>query len=147
MTEARPNMLPSTEAYAAGAEAGAPAMPSLDPPAAVRAAAAVSDQVTTPEPPTAGMGEGAPGLPLVEGGVAADIGAWLNNKRVNGLWSINQNRNSWAGIQGIGWKKLSNKSDSAIVALTMLAAHAREKNSVVNYRDESDGMIHEIYVW
>jgi len=29
----------------------------------------------------------------------------------------------------------------------MLSAHALEKGSVVNYREESDGMIHEIYVW
>jgi hypothetical protein len=29
----------------------------------------------------------------------------------------------------------------------MLAAHAREKASVVNYREESDGMIREMYVW
>jgi hypothetical protein len=71
----------------------------------------------------------------------------LSNKKINGLWSINQNRNSWIGVSGIGWKKLANNSDSAIVALTMLSAHALEKGSVVNYREESDGMIHEIYVW
>lgn len=39
------------------------------------------------------------------------------------------------------------ESGSPIVALTMLSAHAREKGSTVNYREESDGMIHEMYVW
>jgi len=94
----------------------------------------------------AGMGDAAPALPLQEG-ESVGIAAWLNNKKINGLWSINQNRNSWIGVSGIGWKKLANNSDSAIVALTMLSAHALEKGSVVNYREESDGMIHEIYVW
>ena len=62
-----------------------------------------------------------------------DTAAWQNNKRINGLWSINQVRNSWVSVDGIGWKKLVNNSDSAIVALTMLSSHAREKGSVVNY--------------
>lgn len=73
--------------------------------------------------------------------------AWLNSKKVVGLWSINQDKNSWANIQGIGWKKLSTASSSGNVALTILAANARVKSSNINYRDESDNQIHEIYVW
>jgi hypothetical protein len=100
-----------------------------------------------PMPFSGGIGDSAPSLPVMEG-VTAGITAWQNNKRITGLWSINQNRNSWVGVSsGIGWKKLANNSDSAIVALTMLSSHAREKGSVVNYREESDGMIHEMYVW
>ena len=59
-------------------------------------------------------------------GAGAGVTAWLNDKRITGLWSINQNRNSWVYVNGIGWKKLANNSDSAIVALSMLSAHARE---------------------
>jgi hypothetical protein len=92
------------------------------------------------------MGGAAPSLPLMAG-VAAGVSAWQNNKRITGLWSINENRNSWVGVDGIGWKKLANNSDSAIVALTMLSSHAREKGSAVDYREESDGMIYEMYVW
>jgi hypothetical protein len=29
----------------------------------------------------------------------------------------------------------------------MLVAHARATDSVINYRDESDNLIHEVYVW
>jgi hypothetical protein len=47
----------------------------------------------------------------------------------------------------VGWKKLANNSDSAIVALTVLSASARQTQTQVNYRDEADGMIHEMYVW
>jgi hypothetical protein len=95
---------------------------------------------------TAGGGESAPTLPA-EAGVEAAIGAWNNNMQITALWSINQDKNAWVAVSGIGWKKLANNSSSAIVALTMLSAHAREKGSIVNYRDESDGMIHEMYVW
>jgi len=71
----------------------------------------------------------------------------LSDKRVGALWSINQLRNSWAYITGVGWKKLYNTSDSSITAMTMLASHARQTNSRFDYREEADQMIHEIYVW
>jgi len=94
----------------------------------------------------ASIGDAAPSFLPVEG-VGAGVTVWLNNKRITGLWSLNQNRNSWVYVDTVGWKKLANNSDSAIVALSMLGAHAREKASAVNYREESDGMIREMYVW
>ena len=50
-------------------------------------------------------------------------------------------------MAGVGWVKLANNSDSAIVALTMLGANAKLTQGAVNYRQESDAMIHEMYVW
>jgi len=73
--------------------------------------------------------------------------AWNNNKRASALWGINQNRNSWVYVPGVGWKKFANNSDSAVVALTMLAANAKQSQGNYSYRDEADGMIHETYVW
>jgi hypothetical protein len=105
--------------------------------------AASADVVApTQEPPAsalAAVGTGA------AGGVAATV--WVNGKKVNALWAINQNRNSWISVVGVGWVKLANNSDSAIVALTMLGANAKLTQGVVNYRQESDNMIHEMYVW
>lgn len=77
------------------------------------------------------------------------IGAttWNSNKKVTGLWSSDHDKNVFAHIAGTGWKKLARHSESGIVALNMLASHARAENSKVNYRDEKDGMIYEIYVW
>ncbi|MBX3071577.1 MAG: hypothetical protein KF883_13820 [Thermomicrobiales bacterium] len=72
---------------------------------------------------------------------------WHNDKRITALWSINQHRNSWVHIGGIGWKRLAVNSDSAIVALTMIGSHAKQLQSSVNLREESDGLIHEIYAW
>jgi len=78
---------------------------------------------------------------------ASGATAWLNNQKVTALWSINENRNSWVALSGDGWIKLANNSDSAIVALTMLASHAKQMQTIVNCRQEADKMIHEIYAW
>lgn len=87
-----------------------------------------------------------PTLPI-SGGVAAGVGAWQNTKQANALWTINQDRNSWVGIVGVGWKKLAGPNETALSAMTMLVAHARATGSPINYRDEADALIHEVYVW
>ncbi|MFN7930138.1 MAG: hypothetical protein U0Y68_19885 [Blastocatellia bacterium] len=89
----------------------------------------------------------APSLAPPQGAGVTAVTVVLSDKRVTGLWGINQDRNSWAHIDGIGWKKLINTSSSANTALTMLAAHARELNRRVDYREEADGMIYEMYIW
>ena len=107
------------------------AKPQLEPPATV----VVAEQQSAPTAP----------LPGAVG--AGGVTAWVNSQTFNALWSINQTRNAYVGVTGVGWKKLANNSDSAIMALSLLSAHAREKNATVNYREEADGMIHEMYVW
>jgi hypothetical protein len=72
---------------------------------------------------------------------------WQSQKTIVNQWTINQDRNSWIGVAGIGWQKLSTASDSGCVSLTMLAANALLSKASVNYRTESDGMVHEIYVF
>src|SRR4051812_26798063 len=51
-----------------------------------------------------------PSLPI-SGGVAVAVGAWQTSKKVDSLWTINQDRNSWVGIAGIGWKKLAGPNE------------------------------------
>lgn len=75
------------------------------------------------------------------------FGVWNDYQTITGLWTINQDRNTWMWVNNIGWKKLSTASESGIVALTKLASHAKQVGSIVNFRDESDGMVHEMYVW
>jgi hypothetical protein len=78
---------------------------------------------------------------------------WQADARVTALWSINQNRNAYMYTQNhstnsdIGWAKLSTASESGCVALNMLASHAKSTQARVDYRLESDGMVHEIYLW
>lgn len=100
----------------AAAPGEAPAMPSMAPPSAEEAA---------------GEAFGA---------------AWHNGKKITALWSINQNRNSWIGVPGVGWKRLAHNSDSAVVALTIVAAHAKLTGGNVNLK-EDEGQIKEIYAF
>ena len=142
MTETKPQVEPKGPPASQNVGGGEASMPSELPPEGMD----VSSSNDNASSELLGIGAAAPSIPVSESG-AGGITAWQNNKRINGLWSINQNRNSYVSVSGIGWRKLVNNSDSAIVALTMLSAHAREKNSPVNYREESNGMIHEMYVW
>lgn len=135
--------------------------PTLEPPEArAETASAATETEARPRELTAeevmgamlggGAGAGAvPALEPPEAAFAADEGvlAWQSDKRVNALWSINQTRNTWMGVTGLGWKRLFNGNDSSLTALAMLAAHARQTNCRIDYRDETDGMVREIYVW
>ncbi|MDJ0837090.1 MAG: hypothetical protein QNK37_11280 [Acidobacteriota bacterium] len=74
------------------------------------------------------------------------LGAWVRNKKIVSLWSINQNRNSWVGVGGVGWRKLDNSTDSGVTALTILGANARQTKGSVNY-NETKKKINMMYVW
>jgi hypothetical protein len=139
MAESKPEMEPGGAPATPSNASGTGARPSATPPAGGAPAGA-----TAPPLPTGATADAAPSL---RPGAGVGITAWQNNARITALWSINQNRNSWVHVDGVGWKKLANNSDSGIVALTMLGAHARDRDRIVNYREEADGMIHEIYVW
>jgi len=77
---------------------------------------------------------------------AAGASTW-GSQKVTGMWTINENKNSWVALTNAGWVKLSNASDPGISTMMMLAASAKETQTAFNYRQESDNMIHEIYVW
>ena len=50
-------------------------------------------------------------------------------------------------IAGVGWKRLATSTDSSALALTVLASLGKLTQARVDYREESDGFIHELYVW
>ena len=79
---------------------------------------------------------------------SATASLWKTGK-VTSLWSINQDRNSWVGLDsGVGWQKFSTASGSAIMAFTLLASHARDAQGTNSIRIEStDNVVHEMYVW
>jgi hypothetical protein len=124
--------------------------PTALPPAA--ATSASEESRPTDMPPglssgTEGSTSTAPTMDLAAATGIGEITGWQNDKRINALWAINENRNVFVGVVGAGWKKLANNNDSGIVALTLLSGSARITQTAVNYRDEADGMIHEMYVW
>jgi hypothetical protein len=86
-----------------------------------------------------------PGVAEAVRGVTASV--WVQNVQVNALWSINQNRNSWAAFASKGWQKFADNSDSATMAFTTLACNARVAQGPTSYRQEADNKVHEIYVW
>jgi|SRR4051794_39335335 hypothetical protein len=88
----------------------------------------------------------APPQAAASGITAVQTAVWSSDKRVNSLYTTFNPRNSWMGIVGIGWKKLATTSDSTTEAMTMLAAHCREKNCRIDFSEEN-GLVKEIYVW
>jgi hypothetical protein len=74
-------------------------------------------------------------------------GTWSTGAAIDAMWSANEIRNAWMHVASVGWKKIFNGTDGAFMALTALASQARETGHTVNYRVESDGMVHEIYLW
>jgi hypothetical protein len=72
---------------------------------------------------------------------------WRNNVKIDALWSIDETRNAWLRVVGLGWRKIYNGRDGAFLALTALASQARQTNRPVNLREEADGMVYEIYLW
>ena len=150
MTESQPTMTPGGAQASGVVEYDAPSMsPATMLPDGDGAAALL---LQSPPVPTIGLEllarQSSPALPAQAAGTAVGaVTAWHNDKRFTALWTIAEDRNAWVGVSGIGWKKLSNASETATTGLAMLSAHARDRERQVNYRDEADGMIHEMYVW
>ena len=72
---------------------------------------------------------------------------WHSSVTIDALWSIDETRNAWVRVVGLGWRKLYNGRDGAFQALTTLAGQARQTNRPVTLREEADGMIYELYLW
>jgi hypothetical protein len=152
MPVSKPSMgPPSSQKGTNTAKSSDASSPAQEPPAAVAAASSDKAQASgSADLPTAVMTDASMAAPslkpsaAVAGGIAA---AWHSNVHVDGLWSINQDRNSWVYLDNGGWKKLSTQSPSGIVALTMVAAHAYEKHSVSSLYEADDGQISQLYVW
>jgi hypothetical protein len=75
------------------------------------------------------------------------VGLWVTGKQVDALYSTYAARFSWMHVAGGPWRRFSPVSDSGVAALALLAAHARDRGRPVNYREEADQLIHEMYVW
>jgi M6 family metalloprotease-like protein len=71
---------------------------------------------------------------------------WLEKKQITGLWSINQERNAYAYVGGVGWRKISAESDSIFLGMLELLSSAKESKSPANLRVEND-VIKEVYVF
>ena len=76
------------------------------------------------------------------------INASITGKKIVQTWSIDENRNFWANISTIGWKKIDDGSDASITAFGLLCSSARMTNSNVDLiTDDTTGKVTQIYVW
>jgi hypothetical protein len=96
-------------------------------------------------PPTADPRLADEALQAVTGGVTT--ATWRQNVAVTALWSISETRNAWINLQGVGWKKIINGRDGSFTSLVTLASQAKQTGKPITVREESDGMIYEIYLW
>jgi hypothetical protein len=156
MSNTQPTMLPGGTASAGNGGSSQPTNPTQQPPASASAAKAdcgCHDKDAKAKAASAGVpmmpsSMSAPSMlpasAAAGGGVTA---AWRNNAKITGMWSINQDRNAWAHLDGIGWRNLAGNSASGIVTLNMLASHAYQTGSVAGCYEEDDGRISQMYVW
>ncbi|MDX6239438.1 MAG: hypothetical protein QOG10_4253 [Kribbellaceae bacterium] len=132
---AGPSMAPPSEVFTSATEAGLGAPTMTDEQLAAMAVEATAGPALMP--PTA-----------AEVAVVAGVTAtWRSNVQIDALWCLDQTRNAFVHVVGLGWRKIYNGRDGAFQALVSLASQARQTNRVCNLREEADGMIYEIYVW
>lgn len=74
-----------------------------------------------------------------------DVAVWLNDKRITGLWAINEVRNAWVHIAGIGWKKIIASNDTTFTLMLTQLVAAKAANRPVNLLLDG-GHITQIYV-
>ncbi|MBE9228824.1 hypothetical protein IQ264_25770 [Phormidium sp. LEGE 05292] len=115
--------------------------PTENPPATVTAAAAAAaiEDYPTQEPPSQ--------LQLVAQSKAVSAG-WQTDKKITGLWSIcSDQRNAFMYVDGMGWRKFADNSDSAIMAFNIIAAHAKVTGKGTYFYEGDDGKVNTLYVW
>jgi hypothetical protein len=156
MPHSTPSMNPaSANQGGSPSQSGAASTPAQEPPAAIAAASSgcgcsKGQAASSASLPVAALANASMAAPSLKPGAASAGGvaaAWHSNVHVSGLWSVNQDRNSWVHLDNGGWKRLSAQSISGVVALTMVAAHAYENNSVSSLYEGDDGQISQLYVW
>lgn len=141
MSAATPTAMPPSAAGAAVDAGVGTSAPTLTP--------ANAGMTTTAKAAATGMPTLAPsGTGGMRGTLATTVtGTWQTSVTIAALWYADEIRNAWMYVNGIGWTKIYNGSDGAFTALCSLAAQARQTGSSISFRQEADGMCHEIYLW
>jgi C1A family cysteine protease len=70
---------------------------------------------------------------------------WERNKKVIGLYTINQDRNAWAYITDLGWRRVSFENDNIFFDMLSQLTSAKAGSRRVDIRQEN-GVIKELYV-
>lgn len=70
---------------------------------------------------------------------------WINNTKIVDLWTIDQDRNAFAYVQGTGWRKVAFDSDNVFIDMLMQLVVAKSASRPVNVYQEN-GVIKQLYV-
>jgi C1A family cysteine protease len=70
---------------------------------------------------------------------------WLNNTRVLGLWTIDQDRNAWVYLDNVGWRRIAFDNDNIFLDMLVQLVAAKSANRPVNVYQENS-IITQIYV-
>jgi len=74
--------------------------------------------------------------------------AWQRGKKITALWAINEPNNAWAWVDGLGWRKCEDNTNTT--NLLTLCAHAKSTGSFVDFDEQTHDnatRIAQIYVW
>jgi C1A family cysteine protease len=71
---------------------------------------------------------------------------WQSNRRVTGLWTIDQDRNAWAYFDGLGWRKISPDNDNIFFDMLAQLSAAKAAARPVNFY-EQQSVIKQVYVF
>lgn len=70
---------------------------------------------------------------------------WQNNRSVQGLWTIDQDRNAWAYLSGLGWRRIAGDNDNIFFNLLTQLSAAKAAHRPVNAYLQA-GVITQVYV-
>lgn len=79
-----------------------------------------------------------------DGGVTAVV--WHRDKRVTAMWSNASNRNAYAAVSGLGWRRISPANDSCFVTMTAMLAHAEASGKRTDVKLDGTTIV-EVYVF
>jgi len=70
---------------------------------------------------------------------------WLNNQKILGLWTIDQDRNAWIYLSSFGWRRLAFDNDNILFDMLSQCVAAKGAGRPVNVY-QYQGVIRQIYV-
>jgi hypothetical protein len=88
----------------------------------------------------------APTLPVKSIEIDSKDPTFWRSQPVGGLWTTDQNMNGWVWFAKENWVRLSDATESGLMAMVMIAASGKETGSPCLYRRDADGEIHELYI-
>lgn len=71
---------------------------------------------------------------------------WRTNVKIRGMWAINQDRNAWVYVDGLGWRKISPDNDNIFFDMLVQLATAKTGDRSVNFLEQQN-VIKQLYVF